>query len=45
MKLNIVSPNGILFEGEAANISFPGLGGSFDVRPHHRSAKCRHDPI
>lgn len=25
MKLNIVSPNGILFEGEAANISFPGL--------------------
>ena len=35
MKLNIVSPNGILFEGEAANISFPGLGGSFDVLPHH----------
>ena len=35
MKLNIVSPNGILFEGEAANISLPGLGGSFDVLPHH----------
>ena len=35
MRLNIVSPNGILFEGEAASVTFPGLGGSFDVLPHH----------
>lgn len=31
MKLEIVSPDGILFEGEAENVSLPGVGGGFDV--------------
>lgn len=35
MKLEIVSPDGILFSGEIEDASFPGLGGSFDVLPHH----------
>ena len=35
MRLNIVSPKGVLFEGETTSVSFPGLGGSFDVLPHH----------
>lgn len=35
MKLEIVSPNGILFTGEIDNASFPGLAGSFDIMPHH----------
>ena len=35
MKLEIVSPDGILFEGEAERVSFPGMVGSFDILPHH----------
>ena len=35
MKLEIVSPDGILFEGEAERVSFPGTAGSFDILPHH----------
>ena len=35
MKLEIVSPDGILFEGEAERVSFPGAAGSFDILPHH----------
>ena len=35
MKLEIISPEGIVYEGETARASFPGLGGSFDVLPHH----------
>lgn len=35
MKLEIVSPNGILFKGETQSVSLPGMGGSFDVLPHH----------
>lgn len=35
MELEIVSPEGILFEGEVNHVSFPGLAGSFDVLPHH----------
>ena len=35
MKLEIVSPDGILFEGEAERVSFPGIVGSFDILPHH----------
>ena len=34
MKLEIVSPDGILFEGEAERVSFPGTAGSFDILPH-----------
>lgn len=35
MKLEIVSPDGILFEGETESVSFPGAAGSFDILPHH----------
>ena len=35
MKLEIVSPDGILFEGETEHVSFPGTAGSFDILPHH----------
>ena len=35
MKLEIVSPDGILFEGEVDNVSLPGAGGTFDILPHH----------
>lgn len=35
MRLEIVSPDGILFEGEAEYVSFPGIAGSFDILPHH----------
>lgn len=35
MKLEIVSPDGMLFEGEVEQISFPGVAGSFDILPHH----------
>lgn len=35
MKLEIVSPDGILFEAEAERVSFPGAAGSFDILPHH----------
>lgn len=35
MKLEIVSPEGVLFEGEARSVSFPGIAGAFDVLPHH----------
>ena len=32
MKLEIVSPDGILFEGETESVSFPGVAG---ILPHH----------
>ena len=35
MKLEIISPEGIVYQGETERASFPGLGGSFDVLPHH----------
>lgn len=35
MKLQIISPEGIRFEGETDSITFPGVCGSFDVWPHH----------
>lgn len=35
MKLQIISPEGIRFEGEVDSITFPGVCGSFDVWPHH----------
>ena len=33
MRLEIVSPDGILFEGETERVSFPGTAGSFDILP------------
>lgn len=35
MKLQIISPERILFEGEVQNVSLPGASGLFDVLPHH----------
>ena len=35
MKLEIIAPAGILFEGEITAATFPGLAGSFDILPHH----------
>lgn len=35
MKLEIVSPEGFLFEGDVQSVSLPGIAGSFDVLPHH----------
>lgn len=37
MELEIISPAGILFKGEAIYVSFPGIAGSFDVLPNHAS--------
>lgn len=33
--LRIVSPSGVLYEGEILHASFPGEIGSFAVYPHH----------
>ena len=35
MKLKIITPEGVLFEGESDAETFPGMAGSFDVLPHH----------
>ena len=35
MKLKIITPEGVLFEGESEAVTFPGMAGSFDVLPHH----------
>jgi F-type H+-transporting ATPase subunit epsilon len=35
MELEVISPKGILFKGEAIYVSFPGVAGMFDVLPHH----------
>ena len=35
MRLEIISPDGILFEGEIEAATFPGVAGSFDILPHH----------
>jgi F-type H+-transporting ATPase subunit epsilon len=35
MKLNIISPEGVLYEGEVKSAIFPSISGSFEVLPHH----------
>lgn len=35
MRLEIVSPDGLLFGGEVERVSLPGLSGVFDVLPRH----------
>lgn len=35
MRLSIISPTGLIFEGETDSVTFPGISGSFDVLPHH----------
>lgn len=35
MKVRIITPEKVLFEGDAESVAFPGINGSFDVLPHH----------
>lgn len=35
MKLKIITPTAVLYEGEVEMVTFPGIGGSFDVLPSH----------
>ena len=35
MELQILSPEGCLFQGEVDQVSFPGLEGRFEVWPAH----------
>jgi F-type H+-transporting ATPase subunit epsilon len=35
MKLEILSPNKYLFNGEAEEVTLPGSGGVFSVKDHH----------
>ena len=37
----IVSPQGVLFEGQAANAILPGEGGVFEVLPFHKPILSR----
>ena len=34
MKVRIITPEKVLFEGESESVTFPGINGSFDVLPH-----------
>ncbi|MDR2917944.1 MAG: ATP synthase F1 subunit epsilon [Tannerella sp.] len=33
--IRIISPSGILYEGDIHHVSFPGQAGAFAVYPHH----------
>jgi len=35
MKIKILAPTGIVFEGDVSHVTFPGSLGSFAVYPHH----------
>mgnify|MGYP000379183841 CR=1 FL=1 len=35
MKVRIITPEKVLFEGESESVTFPGINGSFDVLLHH----------
>ena len=35
MNLKIITPRGVLYNGEADAVTFPGVCGSFDVLPGH----------
>ena len=37
LKLEIVTPNGSIFDGEASEVTLPGSEGEFTVLPHHAS--------
>ena len=39
MKLKIITPEGVLFEGESDAVTFPGMAGSFDVIQQHEPLK------
>ena len=35
MKVRIITPEKVLFEGESESVTFPGINGSFDVLTHN----------
>ena len=35
MKLRIVSPEKVIFDGEVIRVTLPGANGSFTILPHH----------
>lgn len=35
MKLDIISPEGVFYNGEVSNIKLPGYIGGFEVLPYH----------
>jgi F-type H+-transporting ATPase subunit epsilon len=37
LKIKITSPTGLVYEGEAAHVTFPGTIGQFEVFPKHAS--------
>lgn len=37
LKLEIVTPHGLIFDGEVKNVTFPGEEGEFGVLPRHAS--------
>jgi len=37
LKLEILTPNGLIFEGDVAEVTLPGEEGEFGVLPHHAS--------
>lgn len=37
LKLEILTPNGLIFEGNVATVTLPGDEGEFGVLPHHAS--------
>jgi F-type H+-transporting ATPase subunit epsilon len=37
IKLSIVTPNGMIFEGDVKSVTLPGKEGEFGVLPHHAS--------
>jgi F-type H+-transporting ATPase subunit epsilon len=37
LKLSIVTPNGMIFDGDVKSVTLPGKEGEFGVLPHHAS--------
>ncbi len=37
LNLEILTPNGLIFDGQAASVTLPGEEGEFGVLPHHAS--------
>ncbi len=37
MKMEIVTPHGVIFEGDVKSVTLPGSEGEFGVLPHHAS--------
>jgi len=41
LEVSVVTPEGILFEGNAQSVIFPGERGTFEVLPHHKPLLSR----